>query len=318
MRNRAYVLARPVAAKENNVNPGEPSQSADVSGQNPSTVPSPDLPGTTPVNPGGPTPGGVAGTGEHPTTILGTSTAAPGAHPGQSGFGAQDSGAFAGPPTSGSFAAQPQWGAPAPGFTPIAGVGDPNAYPPNAYAPNPHDPNAQFWGAPPAAAGPKPSPPVLLAAASIVAGIITYFMGFVSWVTVASGVEEEAEDWSQKLADGDTGLPAFFSYEVFLNPGKFIILLGAVALATALALIPKYRKAIPFLAVIAGAAWLALLAAALVLPVVVDLGAGAIVALIFGFLQVALLFGSAAMFGLAPDDEPASASAPVAPTAGQL
>ena len=53
---------------------------------------------------------------------------------------------------------------------------------------------------------------------------------------------------------------------------------------------------------IATAGWLALFAAALALPPVVNLGAGAIVALIFGFLQVALLLGASFVFGLKRDE----------------
>lgn len=192
-------------------------------------------------------------------------------------------------PASGQIPAQGAWG---------------NPYDPQHNPNQPYGPNAPYgaWGQPPMAPGPRPDISLLLALASVVAGLVTYFMGFVSWISVASGVEDEADKWSEDLANGDRGVPGFFSYEIVLNPGKFLILLGAVAVATTLVLVPKYRKALPFLAVIATAGWLALFAAALVVPPVVELGAGAIVALIFGFLQVALLLGAAFLFGLKKDD----------------
>lgn len=199
-------------------------------------------------------------------------------------------------PASGQIPAQSgQWSAqnPAPQFG--GGHYDPNAR---------YDPNNQYGasGGQPYAPRPRPDLSLILALASALLGIVTYFMGFVSWITVASGVEDEADDWANDLANGDTGVPGFFSYEILLNPGKFLILLGAVAVATTLVLVPRYRKALPFLAVIATAGWLALFAAALALPPVVNLGAGAIVALIFGFLQVALLLGASFVFGLKRDE----------------
>lgn len=241
---------------------------------------------------------------------------------GAPGYGAPNA------PASGQIPAQSgQWSAQNPGPQYGGGPYDPNTqYDPNAqynpnaqydpnsqYGPNPqYDPNSQYgaWGPQGYAPRPRPDLWLILALASVLAGIITYFMGFVSWLSLASGVEDEADEWSTDLANGDIGVPGFFSYEILLNPGKFLIVLGAVAVATTLVLVPRYRKALPFLAVIATAGWLALFAAALALPPVVELGAGAIVALIFGFLQVALLLGASFVFGLKRDEQaPATAAA---------
>ncbi|GAA1481438.1 hypothetical protein GCM10009624_18780 [Gordonia sinesedis] len=135
----------------------------------------------------------------------------------------------------------------------------------------------------------------------MIAGIVAYFMGFVSWISLSVGpnAEAEAEQWAQRLDQGGGGIPAFLSYEIVLNPGKFLIVLGAIAVASGLLLVPRYRRAAPILAVIAAAAWLALFAAALTLPPFVNLGAGAILSLIFGFLQVAILIAVSVMNGLA-------------------
>lgn len=83
-----------------------------------------------------------------------------------------------------------------------------------------------------------------------------------------------------------------------LNPGKFLIVLGALAVAALLLLVPAYRRALPIVAVLASGTWLALLSAALVLPPFVTLGAGAIVSLIFGFLQAAALVAAAFFSGV--------------------
>ncbi|MGC4935643.1 DUF5336 domain-containing protein [Gordonia sp. DT30] len=178
------------------------------------------------------------------------------------------------------------------------------------FYPQPGTPSGQWstagqqWGPPP----PPPRQfdvraqlPAILLVASTVAGLITYFMGFVSWVVPNTGVSEsELDNWSQNYESGNSGIPGFASYEIVLNPGKFLILLGAVAIAAALVLVPRFRRAVPFLAVIAAGAWLALFSAAVIttsVPVI-GVGAGAIVALIFGFLQVAFLIGAAVLGGL--------------------
>ncbi len=152
--------------------------------------------------------------------------------------------------------------------------------------------------------GPRPDLSVIFALAAAVAGVVTYFMGFVSWVSVSAGAEQELDRWGRDFEEGRGGIPAFFSYEIVLNPGKFFILLGGVVggVATTLVLVPRYRKALPFLAVIALAGWLALFASALIMPPFLDLGAGAIAGLIFGFLQVALLMTASFLYGLKKDD----------------
>ncbi|MCR5978477.1 hypothetical protein GDN83_12195 [Gordonia jinghuaiqii] len=192
--------------------------------------------------------------------------------------GGQWSGAQQGPPQSGGMPGQ-QW-----------------------------DPNAQYqypgggWGPAPRAPGPRPDLSLIFALASAVAGIVTYFMGFLSWITVSAGADEELDQWGTRLDEGEGGIPGFFSYEIVLNPGKFFIVLGVVAVATSFVLVPRYRRALPFLAVIGVAAWLALFAAALVVPPFLDLGAGAIIGLIFGALQVTLLMAAAFLYGLKKDD----------------
>lgn len=166
------------------------------------------------------------------------------------------------------------------------------------------DPNAQYqqypggWGPRPRGFASRGDLPVMLAIASVVAGIVTYFMGFVSWLTVSAGADEELERWGTDLDEGQGGIPGFLSYEIILNPGKFFIVLGVVAIATTFVLVPRYRKALPFLAVAGVAGWLALFAAALAVPPFLSMGAGAIVGLIFGFLQVALLMAASFMYGL--------------------
>lgn len=143
--------------------------------------------------------------------------------------------------------------------------------------------------------------PAILLMGSTLAGLITYSMGFVSWVVPDNSVSEtQLDNWADRYGAGDAGIPGFASYEIILNPGKFLILLGAVAIAAALVLVPRFRTAVPFLAVIAAAAWLALFSAAVTITSVpvIGIGAGAIVALIFGFLQVVFLCGAAVLGGL--------------------
>ncbi|MGW6032934.1 DUF5336 domain-containing protein [Gordonia terrae] len=156
------------------------------------------------------------------------------------------------------------------------------------------------WGQP--TRGPRADLSVIFALASALAGIVTYFMGFLSWVSVSAGAEEELNRWGTDFEEGQGGIPAFFSYEIVLNPGKFFIALGVVGIAATFVLVPRYRRALPFLAVVGVAAWLALFASALITPPFLDLGAGAIVGLILGFLQVALLVAAAFLYGLKKDD----------------
>ncbi|WLP91908.1 DUF5336 domain-containing protein [Gordonia sp. NB41Y] len=195
-----------------------------------------------------------------------------------------------------------QWGA-QPGAVPQAGP--PQGVPPQGLPPQGvPQPGTMGWGAPQPPArqfDARTQLPSLLLIAATVAGVVTYFMGFVSWVGINNVSDRELERWGDGYAAGNNGIPGFLSYEIVLNPGKFLIILGAVAVATGLALVPRFRRGVPFLAVIAAGAWLALFAAALTVTTapVLNMGAGAIVALIFGFLQVALLIGAAVLDGLA-------------------
>lgn len=180
------------------------------------------------------------------------------------------------------------------GSGPVTGVPAPGAA--GAAAPGPYGPYAPHYAPPkPLTAGPIG---IGLLGGAVFAGLITYLMGFVSWVTIRAGADIEAERWADNIANGDAGIPGFFSYEIILNPGKFLIFMGAVALAAALTFVPRYQGAQPYLAVAAGAGWLALLSAAVATPPMVGIGAGAIVALIFGFMQFLLLAVLAVLRGL--------------------
>lgn len=200
-------------------------------------------------------------------------------YPGTGGFPTQP-GAPTPPPTSGPWPPGPP-----PSGSSQNAPGRPPMWPP---APGPSGPSAGRTTA-------FDLPQVLIVMSSV-AGLITYFMGFVNWVTISGDAEDEADRWSRQL-DAGGGLPGFFSYEIVLNPGKFLIALGAIAIAGLLVLVPRYRRALPFLAIGAVAAWLALLAAALAVPPFLALGAGAIIALILGFLQAVLLFAASVIDG---------------------
>lgn len=149
---------------------------------------------------------------------------------------------------------------------------------------------------------PRTSPQVgvLLLAFAALTGLICFFMGFLSWIDINTGSKTEADRWADKFDNGSGGIPGFLSYEVVLNPGKFLIVLGALGVAAALLTMPRYRRAVPVVAVVAVAAWLALLSAALTLPPFLHLGAGAILALVFGFLEVALLVAATILHGRDP------------------
>ncbi|GAC01623.1 hypothetical protein GONAM_30_00320 [Gordonia namibiensis NBRC 108229] len=173
---------------------------------------------------------------------------------------------------------------------------------------------AQFPGGPPTGgwgpapgmgprrAGPRPDRSVIFALGAAVAGIVTYCMGFVSWITALAGSQQGIDLWERDFVEGRDSIPGFFSDDMVLNPGKFFVLLGVVGVATTFVLVPRYRKALPFLAVIALAGWLALFASALIMPPSVELGAGAILGLIFGLVQVALLMTASFLYGLKKDD----------------
>ncbi|WP_044507691.1 DUF5336 domain-containing protein [Gordonia sp. KTR9] len=209
--------------------------------------------------------------------------------------GGQWSGVPQGPPQTGGFAGNQDQTA----HVQHPGTG---GLPGQQWGPDQHYPNpGSGWGQQPPR-GPGADLSVIFALASAVAGIVTYFMGFLSWISVSAGAEEELNRWGADFEEGQGGIPAFFSYEVVLNPGKFFIVLGVVGIAATFVLVPRYRRALPFLAVVGIAAWLALFAAALITPPFLDLGAGAIVGLILGFLQVALLIAAAFLYGLKKDD----------------
>lgn len=209
--------------------------------------------------------------------------------------GGQWSGVPQGPPQTGGFAGNQDQTA----HVQHPGTG---GLPGQQWGPDQHYPNpGSGWGQQPSR-GPGADLSVIFALASAVAGIVTYFMGFLSWISVSAGAEEELNRWGADFEEGQGGIPAFFSYEIVLNPGKFFIVLGVVGIAATFVLVPRYRKALPFLAVVGIAAWLALFAAALITPPFLDLGAGAIVGLILGFLQVALLIAAAFLYGLKKDD----------------
>ncbi|GAB18961.1 hypothetical protein GOEFS_071_00050 [Gordonia effusa NBRC 100432] len=136
----------------------------------------------------------------------------------------------------------------------------------------------------------------MLSAASIFFGVVTYFMGAVSWLVVPDTVDRQLRNWSEEQAEG-VGVPAFLSYEMVLNPGWFFLLLGTVAVGAGVTLMPRWRHLLPFLAFGATAGWLGLLAGIMVLPPFVEVGVGAILALIFGFIQVALLVAATVLSG---------------------
>lgn len=208
-------------------------------------------------------------------------------------------------PTQQIYGATP--GAPTGGWQGVApGGGIPGSGPQGPGYPAP--PTSGWAG--PSPVGPLPASrgfdvraqlPAILLGASTVAGLVTYCMGFVSWVTPDTSVtDRELERWGRGYETGSSGIPGFASYEIVLNPGKFLIVLGAIAVAAALIIVPRFRKAAPVLAVAATASWLALFSAAITISAVpvISMGAGAIVALIFGFLQCALLVGAAVLGGL--------------------
>lgn len=210
--------------------------------------------------------------------------------------GGQWSGVPQGPPQTGGFAGNQDQNGPRP--APRHRESSPSAVEHRRAVPA----SGPGWGQP--ARGPRADLAVIFALASAVAGVVTYFMGFLGWISVGVGAEEELNRWGTDFEEGQGGIPAYFSYEIVLNPGKFFILLGVVGIAATFVLVPSYRKALPFLAVVGVAAWLALFAAALITPPFLDLGAGAIVGLILGFLQVALLIAAAFLYGLKKDDSP--------------
>lgn len=166
--------------------------------------------------------------------------------------------------------------------------------PPYGQAPygQPQYDQAQYgsYGVPPQPAGPsfftELPLPFKLTLGSAIAGVVTYIMGFVAWVTIGEDIDRRAEDWAQGIGD-QISIPAFLT--VVFTPGYFLLFLGAAGVASFAFLVPKWRKYLPHVAALVVFAWLGLLACALGLPPFISLGAGAIVSLVLGSVQVALI-----------------------------
>lgn len=189
----------------------------------------------------------------------------------------------------------PQWGAVPQNQPPTGAYGPPG--------PAPHGPTGQYPGptgqypGPPTQYGPPMQPPppsffarlplaVKLSLGSAVFGVLTYVMGFLSWVTFDDSIEQKADRWAADNSDG-VGIPAFLT--MVFTPGYFLLFLGAAGVASFALLLPKWRRYLPHIAGLVVLAWLGLLACALSLPSFISLGAGAIVSLILGSLQLALI-----------------------------
>ena len=183
---------------------------------------------------------------------------------------------------------QQQWG-PAPGGQYPQGA----PYPQQGFAPVP--------AAAPSFLSRLPLP-AKLGALSGIFGVITFFMGFVAWISIDESIERDAERWAEDNFSGSSiDIPAFMSPSLITGPAWFFILLGAVGIAAFGLIATKWRKFLPYLAFLAVGGWLGLLAAAFGLPAFIGMGAGAIVALIFGFIQAALLGAATLLDGLAED-----------------
>lgn len=199
------------------------------------------------------------------------------------------------PPESQQWAASP--GAPPTGPTAVYGS-LPQPPQPGQYGPG-------FAPMPPA----QPSflarlpRPVQLALGSSIAGIVTFFMGFLGWITISESIERKADAWATGLGDS-INIPAYLSPSLILSPGWFFLLLGAVAVAAAGLIAPKLRRFLPYLAFLAVIGWLGLLVCALGLPPFISLGVGAYIALVLGFAQTALLVVAAVLDGMDPRPGP--------------
>lgn len=201
-------------------------------------------------------------------------------------YGETWAGASAGQPANQQPAPGGQSGQPYPTYgqpEPQAPYGAPQ-YNPNQYG------QYGTYGVPAQPAGPsfftQLPLPYKLAVGSGIAGVITYFMGFVAWVSVGEEIDRKAERWADDL-NGDFGIPAFLT--MVFTPGYFLLFLGAAGVAAFAFLVPKWRKYLPHVAGLVVLSWLGLLACALALPGFISLGAGAIVALILGAVQLALI-----------------------------
>ncbi|MFT3715966.1 MAG: DUF5336 domain-containing protein [Gordonia sp. (in: high G+C Gram-positive bacteria)] len=194
-------------------------------------------------------------------------------------------------------------------FPPPPGARPGPPHEPGRWGPVP--PSVQQTGPMPPTAGPYGPPrltparpnllaslplPIKLAVGSSIPGLVAFVMGFVSWVTVDSSIEQRLDNWANQNP-GDLGVPAFLT--TVFTPGYFLLGLGAAAIAALGFVAVKWRRYLPHIAFLVTVCWLGLIAAALALPPVVDLGAGAIVALIFGAMQFALIAVAVVMDGLA-------------------
>ena len=184
---------------------------------------------------------------------------------------------------------QPQPGPPAPGQVPGPGPGP-------GFPPMPMQPAApSFFSALPRTS--------LMALVAAVAGIITFFMGFLGWVTITETIDRKAENWAAELGDS-VSIPAYLTPSLVLSPGWFFLLLGSVAVASAGLIAPRLRRFLPYLAFLAVVGWLGLFVCAVGLPPFIPLGTGAYIALIFGFAQAALLVAAAIMDGMGEAQPP--------------
>ena len=238
--------------------------------------------------------------------------------PGQSGPQAPSEGAY-GPPGPASqqwspgegFQTQsiPQPGAPQPGAPqpggPQQGAPQPGPYPPSGFAPMPPARQSVISRLP---------MPILLALGSAVAGVITFFMGFLGWISVSEDIERQSDKWAADL-NGTLDVPAYLSPSLILSPGWFFLTLGTVAVASAGLIAPRWRGFLPYLAFISVFGWLGLLVCAVALPPFVGLGAGAYIGLIVGFGQAALLVVAAVLEGMQQPagPPPGGPGAPVGP-----
>ncbi len=179
---------------------------------------------------------------------------------------------------------------------PGAEYGQPGA----EYGQYPAGPTSQY-GVPPQA-GPSYFTllplPVKLALGAGLFGVITFFMGFLSWVTVGESLERDADRWAMNQ-DGDFGIPAFLT--MVFTPGWFLLGLSAAGVFAFGFVAVKLRRFLPHVAALTVICWLGLLACALALPGFISLGAGAIVALILGAFQTLLIGVATVMDGMNDD-----------------
>lgn len=187
-----------------------------------------------------------------------------------------------------------QTGGPYPTYgPPTQGGGLPPQGPTGVYGPPPQ------YGAPGAPGAPTfftlMPLPIKLALASAFLGLVTFFMGFLSWVSIDESVGTKAENWAEDQGT-DIGIPAFLT--MVFTPGWFLLGLGAAGIASFAFVAAKWRRFLPHIAFLVVVSWLGLLACALALPGFIGLGTGAIIALIFGSFQLLLIGTAVVMDGL--------------------